>query len=87
MKRDINFLFKFRGRTFRHFKCDNYLLIDIAEHTETGEILVLYKALYGQCKIYARPIEMFLSKVDRVKYPNVTQEYRLEPIALSSVKE
>ena len=66
------------GRKVRHFKNKEYLVLDVAEHTETGETLVVYKALYGNCRVYARPIKMFLSKVDLKKYPNSTQEYRME---------
>lgn len=68
------------GRMVRHFKGKNYLVLNVAEHSETGELLVVYKALYGDCKVYVRPLEMFLSKVDKVKYPNVKQELRFELI-------
>lgn len=69
-----------KGRMVRHFKGKNYLVLDVAEHSESGELMVVYKALYGECKVYVRPLDMFLSKVDKVKYPNVKQEYRFELI-------
>lgn len=57
-----------------------YEIVGIAEHTETGERLVIYRALYGNFGIYARPIQMFLSPTDKEKYPQAEQEYRFERV-------
>ena len=63
---------------YKHFKGNLYLVVDIAYDSETKEEMVIYRALYGEGKLYARPYDMFISKVDREKYPDVEQEYRFQ---------
>ena len=77
------------GDIVRHFKrewvSENtseylYKILAFASHTETGEKLVIYQGMYSPFKICARPYDMFMSRVDKKKYPDIKQEYRFEKI-------
>lgn len=66
---------EFRRGFYKHFKGGRYYAYSVAEHTETGEKLVIY---WDTKTMYARPLDMFMSEVDREKYPDTKQKYRFE---------
>jgi hypothetical protein len=48
---------------YRHFKGREYLLIEIVNHSETLEKMVVYQALYGDFSYWVRPFDLFFEKV------------------------
>lgn len=69
------------GKRYRHFKGDIYVVSDIAVHSETAELIVIYKSFDKPSLVWARPLNMFLSEVDKNKYPEAEQEMRFEEMA------
>ena len=65
-----------KGQKYKHFKLGKIItVIGISRHTETEEVSVVYEY---EGMIWNRPLEMFMSEVDREKYPDATQKYRFE---------
>lgn len=63
---------------YRHFKGNIYQIRCLARHSETGEMMVVYQAMYDTFQIYVRPLAMFMEEVDRAEYPEAKQRYRFE---------
>lgn len=80
------------GQIVRHFKGNLYEVKDIVKHTETGQQMVVYQALYlsegeTQRQTFTRPLDMFMEEVDRQKYPYAGQTYRMEVVQFKDVRE
>ncbi len=77
----------FKRETIRNPGINDYLyeIVGLAEHTESKENMMIYRALYGNRKLYARPLDMFMSEVDHNKYPSIQQKYRFENNERSNV--
>ena len=68
------------GCKYRHFKGGMYEVTDIAVHSETEGPMVIYYSCYHPAYVWVRPLSMFLSEVDREKYPDVEQKMRFEKV-------
>lgn len=78
------------GSIYKHFKNKYYIVLDIVNDCESNNEkehgkIVIYKALYGEYKVWARNYNDFISEVDHIKYPNIIQKYRFEEI--ENIKE
>ncbi|MCF0221934.1 MAG: GNAT family N-acetyltransferase [Fibrobacter sp.] len=69
---------------YRHFKNLYYRVETVAKHSETEEDYVVYRKMYGDRGCWVREKQMFLSEVDREKYPDAPQQYRFEYLKLQS---
>ncbi len=49
---------------YRHYKGGEYQLLDIAVHSETEELVVVYKPLYGEQALWVRPLKMFQETIE-----------------------
>jgi hypothetical protein len=68
------------GALYRHFKGNIYQIRELAKHSETGEEMVVYQAMYPPFQIWVRSLEMFLEEIDSQRYPEAGQKFRFEEV-------
>lgn len=72
------------GEVWRHFKGHDVEIIGLSEDTEWNTYSVVYKLVYSPAeyegRLFHRPFNMFMSEVDREKYPGAKQKYRFERV-------
>lgn len=68
------------GKRYRHFKGNYYIVDGLALHSETEEPFVVYHREGHDGELWIRPLDMFLSSVDKAKYPAVQQKFRFEKV-------
>lgn len=71
---------------YKHYKGDHYIVEDVAKHSETKEELVIYRALYGNSELYARPKTMFLEEIDASKCTSLGLPIQKSRFELQSIK-
>ena len=64
------------GQIYKHFKGNLYEVLAVAVHTESEEKLVVYQSVDNPDRVFARPLEMFMSDIDRFRYPLIRAKYR-----------
>lgn len=64
------------GQIYKHFKGNLYKVLAVAVHTESEEKLVVYQSVENPDRVFARPLEMFMSDIDRFRYPLIRAKYR-----------
>lgn len=79
------------GDVVRHFKGNLYIIVSCGVlNSETEQYEVIYRALYpdafGNYQTFAKPYSMFMEKVDKTKYPDAEQEYRMEIVTFDNVR-
>ena len=72
------------GKVYRHFKGNLYIVEGIATNSETLEKMVVYRALYGDCALYVKEYDNFVEKLDKNRYPHISQEYRFKHVEITS---
>ena len=71
---------------YKHFKGNSYQILAIAKDSETLQKQVVYQAMYGSYEIYVRPLDMFMSEVDHIKYPEANEKYRFTKVEKTECK-